>query len=139
MSNPPQSPLDWNAPPPEPPASPARRPVDFWSVLRIVVLAFGLVSLAYWGYISWPSPLPAIPFMIGAPVFAAVVWFFFRSARSPLGTDTVGKVIVEVALVVAAAGSWLSIGHPWIGFVFLVVAAVSGVVTFRREAAAADG
>jgi hypothetical protein len=139
MSNPPQSPPDWSAPPPAPPASPARRRIGFWTVLRVVVFVFGLLSLAYWGYISWPYPLPAIPFMIGAPVFAALVWFLFRSPRSPLGTDAVGKVIVEVALVVAASGSWLSIGHPWIGLVFLVVAAVSGIVTFRREAAASDG
>jgi len=73
--------------------------------------------------------------MIGAPLFAAVVWFLFRSPRSPIDTDIVGKVIVETALVVAAAASWLSIGHPVVGLVFLVVAAVSGIVTFRREAA----
>lgn len=106
-----------------------------WRVLRVLVCAFGLLSLAYWGYISWPFPMPGLLFMIGAPLFAAVVWFLFRSPRSPIGTDIVGKVIVETALVIAAAASWVSIGHPVVGLVFLVVAAVSGIVTFRREAA----
>lgn len=147
MSEPPRSPLDWDAPPPGPPNPPPtpppggrpRRRVDVWTVLRVVVLVFGLVTLAYWGYISWPFPVPAIPFMIGAPVFAALVWFFFRSPRSPLTTDVVGKVIVEVALVVAASAAWLSIGRPLVGLAFLVVAAVSGIVTSRRESAADAG
>lgn len=105
-------------------------------MLRIVVAVFGLVSLAYWGYISWPFPMPAILFMIAAPGFAALVWYLFRSPRSPVDTDPVGKAIVEIALVVAASGAWLSIGHPWIGLVFFILAAASGIVTFRRELAA---
>jgi hypothetical protein len=67
-------------------------------------------------------------------LFAAVVWYFFRSPRSPIETDVVGKTIVEVALIVAAGGAWISIGHPVVGLVFVVVAAVSGVVASRREA-----
>lgn len=110
--------------------------MSFWAVLRVVVAVFGLVSLAYWGYISWPFPMPAILFMIAAPGFAALVWYLFRSPRSPVDTDPVGKAIVEIALVVAASGAWLSIGHPWIGLVFFILAAVSGIVTFRRELAA---
>jgi hypothetical protein len=133
MSNAPQSPVDWDATP-DPAAPRDARRVDFWTVLRGVVCAFGLVSLAYWGYIAWPYPMPALLFIVGAPLFAAVVWYFFRSPRSPIETDVVGKTIVEVALVVAAGGAWISIGHPVVGLVFVVVAAVSGVVASRREA-----
>ena len=138
MSNVPRSPMDWDATPepsapvPSAPRSPGR--ADFWGVLRGLVCAFGLVSLAYWGYIAWPYPMPALLFVVGAPLFAAVVWYFFRSPRSPIETDVVGKTIVEVALVVAAGGAWISIGHPVVGLVFVVVAAVSGVVASRREA-----
>lgn len=161
MSNPPQSPVDWeDVPPPAagaghaapapgraapaagrtsaagaPRASRPRRRVDVWTVVRVVVMVFGLFSLAYWGYISWAFPSPAVVFMVGAPVFAALVWFFFRSPRSPIPTDAVGKTIVEVALIVAAGGAWLSIGRPWVGLVFIVVAAVSGIVVGRRETA----
>ncbi|OIH98005.1 hypothetical protein BIU90_13275 [Curtobacterium sp. MCBA15_001] len=102
-------------------------------MLRIAVMVFGLFSLGFWGYWSWRLPLPGLVFMIGAPLFAAVVWYLFRSSRSPIETDLVGKTIVELALVVAAGGAWISIGHPVVGVVFIVVAAVSGLVAFRRE------
>lgn len=128
----PQSPLDWSETP-DPHAVQARR-FGAWDVLRGIVCAFGLFSLGYWGYLAWPYPFPAVFFIVGAPLFAAVVWFFFRSPRSPIETDIVGKTIVEVALVVAAGAAWVSIGHPVVGLVFVVVAAVSGVVQFRREA-----
>ncbi len=132
----PQSPVDrpddWSDTP-DPHAVRPRR-LDALTVLRVLVCAFGLYSLAYWGYWSWPFPTPGLFFVVGAPLFAAVVWFLFRSPRSPIETDIVGKAIVEVALVIAAGAAWVSIGHPVVGLVFIVVAAVSGVVQFRREA-----
>jgi hypothetical protein len=135
MSNMPQSPVDWgDTPPPNDGRSP-RPPVSFWVVLRVVVMVFGLLSLAFWGYYSWPFPMPAILFMVAAPGFAALVWFLFRSPRSPLGTDPVGKAIVEIALIVAASGAWVSIGFPWVGLVFFVAAAASGIVQFRKDTA----
>ncbi|WIE75362.1 YrdB family protein [Curtobacterium sp. MCSS17_007] len=133
MTNAPQSPVDWNDVPPPSDAAPARRRVSGWTVLRVFVCAFGLLSLAYWGYLSWPFPFPGVLFMVGAPLFAAVVWFLFRSPRSPIDTDVVGKVIVETALVIAAGATWISLGHPVVGLVFVLVAALSVVVAFRRE------
>lgn len=127
----PQSPVDWGDTPD--PHAVRRRRVDAWGVLRIVVCAFGLFSLAFWGYWSWQLPLPGSLFVVGAPLFAVVVWFFFRSPASPIETDIVGKTIVEVALVIAAGGCWISIGLPVVGLVFIVVAALSGVVQFRKE------
>ncbi|WP_083403583.1 YrdB family protein [Curtobacterium sp. MCBA15_001] len=124
---------DWSDTPDPHAAATPRRRVDAWSVLRIAVMVFGLFSLGFWGYWSWRLPLPGLVFMIGAPLFAAVVWYLFRSSRSPIETDLVGKTIVELALVVAAGGAWISIGHPVVGVVFIVVAAVSGLVAFRRE------
>ncbi|SDQ07241.1 Protein of unknown function [Curtobacterium sp. UNCCL20] len=133
MTNAPQSPVDWGEVPDPSAIGTPRRDFDGWRVLRILVCTFGLLSLATWGYFAWPFPMPGILFMIGAPVFAAVVWYFFRSPASPIETDVVGKTIVEVALVVAAGACWISIGHPVIGLVFIVVAALSGVVQFRKE------
>ncbi|MBF4615643.1 YrdB family protein [Curtobacterium sp. VKM Ac-1376] len=135
MTNAPQSPVDWE-PVPDPAAvGQPRRRFDGWQVLRVAVMVFGLLSLAFWGYWSWSVPFPAYPFMIGAPLFAAVVWYFFRSPRSPIETDIVGKTIVEVALVVGAGATWISIGRPVVGLVFIVVAALSGLIAFRRETA----
>ncbi|WP_159570417.1 YrdB family protein [Curtobacterium sp. 18060] len=135
MTNAPQSPVDWESVPGPAPAGRQRRPFDVWRVLRVLVCTFGLVSLAFWGYWSWQLPLPGYLFMVGAPLFAAVVWYFFRSPASPIETDIVGKTIVEVALVTAAGATWISIGHPVVGFVFIVIAALSGVIAFRRETA----
>lgn len=134
MSDAPQSPLDWGDTPDPSAIGKPRREFDPWRLLRILVCAFGLLSLAFWGYMAWPFPMPGIVFMVGAPVFAALVWYFFRSPASPIETDIVGKVIVEVALVIAAGACWISIGHPVIGLVFVLVAALSGIVAFRREA-----
>jgi hypothetical protein len=135
MRDAPRSPIDpGDDHVPAPAAVPPRR-IDAWSVLRFLVCAFGLLSLAYWGYLTWPYPFPALFFIVGAPLFAAVVWYFFRSPHSPVETDVVGKTIVEVALVVAAGATWISLGHPAVGLVFVVVAAVSGIVAFRRETA----
>jgi hypothetical protein len=133
MTNAPQSPVDWGEVPDPSAIGKPRREFDAWRVLRILVCTVGLLSLATWGYFAWPFPMPAILFMVGAPVFAALVWYFFRSPASPIETDVVGKTIVEVALVIAAGGCWISIGHPVVGLVFIVVAAVSGVVQFRKE------
>ncbi|QZQ55155.1 YrdB family protein [Curtobacterium sp. TC1] len=135
MTNAPQSPVDWEAVPDPAPARQQRRTFDAWRVLRILVCAFGLLSLAFWGYWSWQLPLPGYLFVVGAPLFAAVVWYFFRSPASPIETDIVGKTIVEVALVIAAGATWISIGLPIVGFVFIVIAALSGVIAFRRETA----
>ncbi len=35
--------------------------------------------------------------------------------------------------MIAAGAAWISIGHPVVGIVFIVVAALSGVVQFRKE------
>ncbi|QKS21807.1 hypothetical protein HUN58_19735 [Curtobacterium sp. Csp1] len=71
MTNAPQSPVDWGeVPPPTEPAASRRPspPVSAWTVLRVVVCAFGLLSLAYWGYLAWPFPFPGVLFMVGAPL-----------------------------------------------------------------------
>jgi hypothetical protein len=135
MRDAPHSPVDPGDDPVPASASTPRRPVEVWTVLRFLVCAFGLLSLAYWGYLAWPYPFPAVFFIVGAPLFAAVVWYLFRSPHSPIETDVVGKTVVETALVVAAGATWISLGHPVVGLVFVVVAAVSGVVAFRRETA----
>jgi hypothetical protein len=125
--------MDWGDTPDPSAIGKPRREFDGWKVLRVVVAVFGLLSLAFWGYLAWPFPMPGILFMVGTPAFAALVWYLFRSGKSPIETDVVGKTIVEVALIVAAGGAWISIGHPVVGLVFILVAALSGVVAFRRE------
>ena len=121
-----------------PPPSPARgRPVTALDVLRAATLVFALFSLAFWGYLAWPFPWPSIVFMVGAPLFAVVVWALFRSPRALVQTDAVGKALVEIAVMGAVAVAWLQLGHPAVAGAFAVVALVVGVLVGRRDASSA--
>ncbi len=102
-------------------------------ILRFVLELFALFSLGFWGYFAWPFPLPGVFFMIGAPLFAAVVWGLFRSPRAPLPLDPVGRAIIEIFVMGAAAVAWVMLGYWIVGLVFAVVATVSGVINGRRE------
>jgi hypothetical protein len=109
------------------------RPITGNDVLRFLLELFALFSLAFWGYLAWPYPFPAILFIIGLPAFAAVLWALFRSPRAVVKNDPVGKAIVEIAVMGAATYTWFSLGIPIVGAVFGVLALVSGIVNFRRE------
>jgi len=114
----------------------ARRRITTNEALRLLVALFALFSLGLWGYLAWPFPLPGVFFMIGAPLFAAIVWGLFRSPKAVLPLDPVGRVLVEIFVMGAAVGAWFMLDYPIIGLVFGVVAAVSGFFNGRREFAA---
>jgi hypothetical protein len=102
-------------------------------VVRVLIGVFVLFSLAYWGYYAWPFPLPGLFFVIGAPLFAVVVWALFRSPKAVFPLDPVGRALVEIFIMGAAAIAWLMLGHPLIALVFAVVAAASGALHARAE------
>jgi hypothetical protein len=109
------------------------RPIKANDVLRFFLELFAFASLAFWGYMAWPFPFPAVFYIIGLPGFAIVLWALFRSPKAIVKNDPVGKAIVEIAVMGAAAYTWFSLDYPIVGIVFGVLAAVSGVVNFRRE------
>ena len=109
-------------------------PVAALDVVRFVTLIFAFLSLGFWGYLAWPFPFPSLAFMIGAPLFAIVVWGLFRSPRAPIATDAVGKALVEIAIMGAVVAAWAMLGHPVVAVVFALVALVTGVLAFRRDA-----
>lgn len=102
-------------------------------VLRFILELFAVFSLGFWGYMAWPFPFPGLFFLIGAPLFAIVLWGLFRSPKAPLKTDPLGRAIVEVAIMGSAVYAWFSLGYPIVALVFALVALVSGVINFRRE------
>ena len=106
------------------------RPTD---VLRFALELFALFSLGFWGYLAWPFPWPGLLFLIGAPVFAAVVWTLFRSPKAVFPLDAVGRSLVEIFVMGAAVAVWFMIGYPAIGVAFGILAAISGVLTGRAE------
>nr|WP_221234303.1 YrdB family protein [Terrimesophilobacter mesophilus] len=96
---------------------------------------FAFFSLGYWGYLAWPFPWPGILFMIGAPLFAIVVWGLFRSPKAIVRVDIVGRGIVEIAVMGSATIAWAMLGHPIVAVVFGVIALVSGIINLRTESA----
>ena len=109
-----------------------RRPGAF-ALLRFAVELVALFSLALWGWLAWDRPWPALAFVVGAPGFAIVVWALFRSPRAVVPTDRIGRSLVEIAVMGAAAVAWAQLGHPVVAVAFALVAAVTGVVAARRE------
>ena len=105
-------------------------------MLRFVLELFALFSLGFWGYIAWPFPWPGFLYMIGAPLFAAVVWALFRSPKAVVPLDVVGRTLVEIFVMGAAVAVWFMVGYPLVGTVFGIVAAISGVIAGRAEVAA---
>jgi hypothetical protein len=94
---------------------------------------FAIFSLGYWGYLAWPFPWPGVLFMIGAPLFAIVVWALFRSPKAVIPLDPVGRALVEIFVMGAAVATWFMLGYPIVGAVFGVVAIVSGIVNAKNE------
>lgn len=102
-------------------------------ILRFLLELFALFSLGYWGYLAWPFPWPGVLFMIGAPLFAAVVWGLFRSPKALIKVDAVGRGIVEIAVMGSAVIAWTMLGYPIVALVFGVIALVSGIINMRKE------
>ncbi len=105
------------------------------NVLRFALELFALFSLGFWGYLAWPFPWPGLLFLVGAPVFAAVVWAMFRSPKAVFPLDIVGRSLVEILVMGAAVAVWFMIGYPVVGVTFGILAAISGVLNGRAEIA----
>jgi hypothetical protein len=101
--------------------------------VRLLLELFAIFSLGYWGYLAWPFPWPGVLFMIGAPLFAIVVWALFRSPKAVIPLDPVGRALVEIFVMGAAVATWFMLGYPIVGAVFGVVAIVSGIVNAKNE------
>ncbi|KAA9145833.1 YrdB family protein [Microbacterium lushaniae] len=118
---------------PETPAEPGTRPAV--SVVEIISVLCGLIAfgtLALWGFTGWPFPWNLV-FGIGAPVVAILVWALFVSPRAVLAVHPFVRAVVELLVYLSATIAWWSMGQPWIGLGYGVVAVVFGLVTGRRR------
>ncbi len=115
--------------------TPATGSLGVNDILRFLLELFALFSLGYWGYLAWPFPWPGIIYMLGAPLFAAVIWGLFRSPRALFPLDPVGKALIEILVMGAAVGTWFMLGYPVFGTVFGIIAVISGIINGRAEIA----
>ena len=101
-------------------------------ILRFFLEIFAVVSLAIWGFASWPFPWNIVV-GIALPAFAILLWALFRSPKAVFSVDVFGKAIVEIAVMGAAALAWWDLGVPVVAVAFGLLATISGIVNGRRE------
>lgn len=115
--------------PPAPGTRPALSAPEVLSVL-CGVIAFG--TLAFWGFSGFAFPWNLV-FGIGAPLVALLVWALFVSPRAVFAVHPFIRALVELLVYVSATIAWWSMGQPWIGLGFGVVAVALGLVSGRRR------
>lgn len=112
--------------------SPQQPQIGVVDALRFLCEVFAIVTLAIWGFSTFPFWLNIIV-GIGAPVLAIVLWGLFRAPKAVLAVDPFVKALVEILVMGTAAYAWADL-HQWIIFgVFTVVALATGLIVNRRE------
>ena len=113
------------------PAGTVARPgvLDLMRLLTELV-AFG--TLALWGFAAFAFPVNIVA-GIGAPLFAILLWALFLSPRAVIAVHPFVAALIELLIFVSATLAWWSLGQPWIGLAFGIVAVATGLVIGRRR------
>ena len=107
-------------------------PVTALDVLRALVELFAVVTLILWGLLGFAFPLPGLVVAVLAPALAIVLWALFRSPKAVFRVDNFVKALVEIVVMATAAFAWFDLQQPVIGVIFLIVAAVTGLINGLR-------
>ena len=108
-------------------------PIKALDVLRVLVELFTVVTLILWGLLGFAFPLPGLVVAILAPALAILLWALFRSPKAVFRVDNFVKALVEIIVMATAAFAWFDLQQPIVGVVFLVIAALTGVINGLRE------
>lgn len=111
-----------------------RAPLSAIDILAFLCELFAIVSLAIWGFASWPLPWNIVA-GIGAPLLAILVWALFVSPRAVVAVHPFVRAVVELLVYAAATIAWWSLGQAWTGLIFGVIAVTVGVIAGRRRLA----
>lgn len=101
-------------------------------VVRLLVELVAFGSLAVWGFTGFAFPWNIVA-GIGAPVIAILVWALFLSPKAVLKVHPFVQALAELLVYAAVTAAWWSMGQPWIGLAFGVVAVAVGVLVGRRR------
>lgn len=108
------------------------RPViSVLDIVRTLVLIVAVVSLALWGFTSWPLPWNIV-LGLGTPLLVLLLWAVFLSPRPVLRVHPFLRAVVELFVYVGVTIAWWSMGQALIGTAFALVAVVAGVLSGRR-------
>lgn len=114
---------------------PAQGMVERPGVIDVVRLLTELVAygtLALWGFAAFAFPWNIV-IGIGAPLFAILVWALFLSPKAVVRVHPFVAAFIELLVFVSATLAWWSLGQPWIGLAFGIVAVTTGLVVGRRR------
>lgn len=101
-------------------------------VVRLLVEIVAVGSLALWGFTSFALPWNIVA-GIAAPAFAVLLWALFVSPRAVIPVHPFVAALVELLIFASVTLAWWSMGQPWIGLAFALVAVVSGMLAGRRR------
>ena len=104
------------------------------NIVRVLVLGVALITLALWGFATWPLPWNIVV-GIGAPVVVLLVWALFLSPRAVLHLHPFLRAAVELLIYAGVTLAWWSMDAAWAGVAFAVVAVAAGVMAGRRALA----
>ncbi|WP_344737138.1 YrdB family protein [Microbacterium awajiense] len=101
-------------------------------IVRLLVELAAFASLAIWGFAAFAFPWNIVA-GIGTPLVAIIVWALFLSPRAVVSLHPFVQAFAELMIYVAVTAAWWSLGQPWIGLAFAVVAVTVGVLVGRRR------
>jgi hypothetical protein len=99
--------------------------------LRFLLELTALGALAVWGFTMDASLPLRVLTGIGAPLVAAVAWGLFVSPKAKIPVSPATRYAIELLVFVTAFFAIAAAGSPSIGFTFLVVAVIDGIVVRR--------
>src|SRR6476661_3974499 len=101
--------------------------------LRFVCEMAALAAVAYWGL----QAAGGVAGIALAAIVVAVVWGVFLAPRRRVEVGLPARLVIELAVWVAAAAPLWSAGQPTLAVVLFVVAVVTGAINARGAATTA--
>ena len=95
--------------------------IAFNLMIRFVLELILLTSLGIWGYHLADGTVSSIVLSAGLPLIAAVIWGLFISPKARIALPIAAVVIIEVALVGAAAYGLIRSGYLVAAVVYAVL------------------
>ena len=81
--------------------------------LRFCLELVAFVALGWWGAQAGSSTALHVVLAIAAPLAAAVVWGLFVAPKARVRVSDEARLLIELAVFVAAAGAFAASGHVW--------------------------
>jgi hypothetical protein len=101
-------------------------------IVRLLTEIVAVGTLVLWGFVSFPVPWNIVA-GLGAPAFAILLWALFVSPRAVVAVHPFVAAVVELLIFVSVTLAWWSMGQPWVGVAFGLVAVVTGLLVGRRR------